>query len=643
MRAPLVFMLVSLVGCSAESAATDPGAEEAAVGQCTRPAAGPVKVAGAWARPGGFVNVTIEGDAAKVTLSAERVSGAGSASVRPVGDQGYVVSFDRASVGFFRLVAKAKSDGAVAGTVVVRVADDGPRVELEGRSAFLVAGDAPARLAMRAVDPAGKGLRARVKDKGVSVDAAGRLSADLRVTAGMSFVPVTLVDAACNEFPVAVPVVGASSYEGTGTSKVTAGIEALDFVTAALQPKLAELIVIPAVPAPVADRLGFTVHFDGATLPRETTLKLRPRAGGLSVEVRGNVGKLVAKGRVNNNPATITLTNLVVTADVTFQGITPKVAVGRIDGDFTFDLVGYPDWIGSLFEGTIRDACKKAIEDKLPGVIQNTLLSLRGELPLPSMPGSRPSGQPALGYAIRGISGDAQALVVDLTTTRAGAPTFGGGLVAPVTAGAGVAISYDMIDQALYALWEKKAFGLGLDADDLRAAGEALVALEPTLFRGAQVQAVVEAPRVPPLVTPGELAGTIRVAAGAVPVSVFVQSAGFATQLDADVGLIADVAVTGSPTGVKATLQRLVETHVDLRTPSGVTGLRADVASRVVESVLPRLARQLGATAASLDLPAFDLSQAGLPGKRVGVTAIQLVPRPAGIEIVGTPKFIPAP
>lgn len=662
-------LLVALLGLSACLAGGDDESESAASGRpCSPPNAGPLVIASRSVQPGGFVNVTIDSKVPAAELSALKVSlepqsGAkGKGELRAIGDRGYVVTFDGAAQGFFRLLAK--NGGGVTGEALLRVASAPPRIEADGTGSVVRADRAgtPATVSAKAVDPTGKPVRVAVQGRGASVGAGGKFSASASVAPGMNFVPVTLFDAACIEFPSTMSVIGAPSLEGKGRNIVRAASSSLSLVAQAVTPKLPEIIKVTGAGSPVKKAYGYTVYFDGATMPGQQftlssernpgamSIQLIPKAGGLFVVLKATSGDLVAQGRVgltSLNRATMHVSNFYVGGDVTFQGTKVNVKVTQIGGDFKFDIDNYPDWIGSFFTDQIKESSTAAIEQKLPGLLESSLLGLQGDVPIPAMPGAKPTGQPKLHYDLKSVEGRADSLVIEVETSLKGAPTFGSPQAAPGGGSAGVSVSYDMMNQALFSLWDRKAIGLGLDAEDLAAAGEALAGMNKDLFGGAQIQATVDNPHLPPIVTRGANSGTLRVSMGGVPVAIFAQSSNVSAKVEGDLGVVADIAIESTGSGVKASLAKVIEVHVNARTTLSANiqtkfdgNSAGDWGEKLMKVVGGLAARQMGQIAATLDLPVFDLSKVGVQGARVRLDALDVTPREASVDVSGRPALI---
>src|SRR5262245_38381515 len=130
LRSPTTLAAVFFFLPLACSGASEDDSSEDAVQTCTAPNAGPLKPASHWVRPGGFVNVEVEG--ASADLRVEKMSKAvGGATARKMGlgaQISYVVEFEPAAKGFFRIVASRA--GQDVGEVRVRVSSDVPRIQL---------------------------------------------------------------------------------------------------------------------------------------------------------------------------------------------------------------------------------------------------------------------------------------------------------------------------------------------------------------------------------------------------------------------------------------------------------------------------------------------------------------------------------
>lgn len=641
MRLYGMVLLVALLGCtSTEDIESDESA--VVVSPCVPPSPGVLDIASRWVRPGTFVNVTIKPGAKDVRVTASPLDGSkGEARVEPTGDAGYVVRFDKSATGFFSI--KARSGSNVAGEVLVRVADLRPSVTSE-RVMLPASTETPVSLIVK--DPAGDGVRIAVGQNTYRPGRKGQLDVRTRLVHGINFVPVVITDAACNPFPTTAAVIAAPSFKGDGEAVIQANQAALDVATTELGPELPRWVVIPAVQEPVAEKLGFRIHFDGASIPGQVSaadnsrlpgnlrLKVTLQANQLGVELRAEGGDVIAHGRINDKKATIRISNFATSGVVRLQNGRVSVDVGKLDGDMKFDLDGFPDWVGSWFEDKIRSSSIEAIEKVLPGVIEQSVLKLEGALPIPALR-ETPSSKPAsLKYALEKVTISPDHLSTVIRTTYPGAPHFGARVAPLQGATTGLAVGFDTLNQILYALWESKGLSWPLDATDLKLVGTELEKLEPTIFKDAHVQVLIDGPKLPPVVVGTASPGVIRVAVAEVPVHVLTDSANFSSELTSTVGFVADVRVEKE----RASLADLVEVHVNPGSSTGVAGLRPDALGHLFEWLAQNLAKEMASSlTVPLGLPVFDLTGLDLHSS-VTVDAPKFGANAGALTVTGSPR-----
>ena len=463
--------------------------------------------------------------------------------------------------------------------------------------------------------------------------ATGSFRAGVPVGLGMNFLDAKVHDFACTAFDGAAAFIGAKSFNGQGGVTVDLKQQSLDTLSGVLGPMLASVIKIPGGgQTPIGSQLGVSVYLDAVTVPGQVgpTGVLNPgsmgmalglNAGQVTTTVGAAQGSILAYGRVHDpivgwQTLTITFNNAMVSANISFDSSgNPHVTSPSVKGDFAFNFSVYPNWVGSLFESKILAGIQNAITTQVPPIVAAAIAGIRGNIHVPSLPGAQGTGGGTLAYAPNAVTVTPTEILASVLTTYPGAPmlTSGQPFAFPGISPAGVGIEYDTLNQALYSLWKTHGLNTSLSSSEISKLGNS-----------QQINVAFGDPGLPPVVSaspPGGATTQVRVGIGQLPVTLYVQSASLTAKVDAVLGVIADVNVTTTSTGVMGTLAKMttfrvdMQSTVDLDDTAAATGLTTSGLVALFQSLVGSSAVHVGQWTATLQLPVIDLSSSGVPVK----------------------------
>jgi hypothetical protein len=644
--APWLFL--ALVSACASNGDDGASAEDA-LATCTPPNPGPLNPAARWVRPGGFVNVDIGGDAT-VDLRVEKLNGAaGTATSRKFGIGGkpsFVVEFDNASKGFFRLVASRK--GKDLGEVHIRVSDAVPRLSLGSAGAdgkidpVAQINGTQVALAGQIADELGSPATVKIGGAAQSVS-GGKFSLSMPADPGLHLVDAEVVDVACNSYPVTGAFVAAISRGGDAHLRVRASQPAVDAIAAIVSQHFAEVVKVPADPNPVANALGQSLFLDGVDFPSDpgsVHLKLTVQNGGFGVHLAVD-GQLVARARLNSIPTDVKVNNFVLDGTVTIGNDGHfGLSVSHVDGQVSADVANFPVPLLGLFQPVIHKAVAVGVSTFAPKFIEKALAGQNGDIPF-ALPWA--SAKPAIiHYTLGGIGSSTAGFTADVHTSVANSPQFLKVTDTPAPGDGEIALglSYATVNQTLYSLWSKGDFNPPLsNADVIKfETGAGL----PTFAKDAQIDVAVDNPQVPPVVLPSPDGKLVHVGVGPLPLHIFVQGSGLSTKLEADVAVNADFRISGQGSDVRVDLVK-ADPHARITGRIDVNASLDDV-TNFTKDLSVRLAKALATNSITMQIPAFDLSSTGvaaLSGTQVTVSNIGVTAGPAGLGLRGTANIAP--
>lgn len=577
--------------------------------------AGPLSVSARWVPVGGFVRATITGEAGLSVTPAN-----GSA----IEDRGgrYIVTF--AQPGFYTLSAS----GISGASLKIRVSDEGPTLALEGdaQDGFATTTNGKIRLYGTVKDTLGGTLRAKYGDVAMTIDGGGRFDITVPAESGANMASFELRDEADVRFRSFRSVIAAASFgQGESEGSVTISNAAMTKVANELAPRLPSLLDPRFPQGLIAEKLGHKLYLDSITLPGQagTAGTLALELGALDgnrfrAHLRAN-GRISMKGRITGlfsiDSIVARVDNASVTVVVRFvngtSGISAVVesAVANIP-DPKIDASGIiPDAVFEWAIGDIGARLTKALEEKLAPLITKVLTGAERTVQLP---GLNETTIPAH-FRVSALELDGQKSTVRVAgsiaeTSRVnvgpGTPQLAGTVSPPSGSSLGASVNLNILNQALYRLWEADQLRYTLTEDVLRDKIDAipqLAALDPVLD-------VVARATLPPVV---DFKGSrARVTIPELAITLNVSTDLFQVTIDARISgrLAGALAVVDGALTVEPNLDAL---HIDL-SQRAFSGLNTEVAEALLIKMAPELFEKIASKLKAVPIPAIHLDGLGI-------------------------------